>query len=131
MTTLSDLNRALNRALRVTNRVAVDEAASSLRDLAAAVKEITQALEHLENLYRFIVAEDPNLEYHFDPDRAPSETMKAIANLVKEADTCTNDGKPTEAVKLLQQARDMEPPPLVYEIIEKKLKALGVESSDR
>lgn len=128
MKSLDQLNRELNRALRVTNRVVVDVAASSLRDRTAAVQDLTQALVHLENVYRMIVAEDPSLEYHFDPDREPSATMRTIASLVKEADTYTSNGNITEAVKLLEQARDMEPPPLVYEIVEKKLKALGVAS---
>lgn len=130
MPSLTDLNRALNRALRMTNLVAVDVAASSFRERAAAVTEVTQALVHLENLYRLIIAEDPSLEYHFDPDRKPSATMRAIIKMVKKADTYTADGNIPEATKLLQQVRDMEPPPLVYEIIEKKLKALGAESSD-
>lgn len=131
MKSLEDLNREINRALRAANRVAVDVASSSLQDRKAALHEITQALAHIDKLQRMIVAQDPDLEYHFDPDKEPTPTMKSIADLVEAADRHIAEGRQAEAVEILQRACDLEPPPLVYEMIEKRLKGLNAEASPR
>lgn len=121
MKTLEELNREINYALRVTNQVAVDVAASSLRERRAALNEITEALVHLDALQRILVADDPSLEYHFDPDRKATPAMKRIAELVESADRLVESEQFSEAAAMLQSACDLQPPPLVYETIAKRL----------
>ncbi len=124
MKQLEEINREINRALRAANQVAVDVASSPLRDRNAALHEITQALAHIDTLQRMVVAEDPSLEYHFEPNREPTSAMKKISSLVETADNLIRDGKRAEAAEALQRARDLEPPPLVYEMIERRLEEL-------
>ena len=124
MKSLEQLNREINRALRATNRVALDVASSTLHDRQAALNEITQALAHIDALQRILIAQDASLEYHFDPDREPTAAMETIAGLVEAADKHLQSGRRTEAIAVLQSACDLEPPPLVYEMLEKRLNEL-------
>ena len=68
-----------------------------------------------------VIAEDSSLEYHFESDREPTAAMKTIAELVEAADSHLESGKRAEAIAVLQSACDLEPPPLVYEMLEKRL----------
>jgi hypothetical protein len=101
--------------------VAVGLPSSSLQDRESALEEVSQALVHLDALQRIIVAQDPSLEYHFDPQRARTPAMKTIAEHVQAAEEFIQSGRLGEAVASLEHARDLEPPPLVYEMIEKRL----------
>ncbi len=124
MTALEELNRAVNRALRALNALALRTASSALPDRDAGLREITQALAHVDSLQRLIVAADPGLEYHHDPNRPPSRIMREIANVVEEAEKQVRAGNVARAMEMLQRAQSMEPPPLAYESIEKRLMSL-------
>lgn len=124
MNDLEALNRAVNRALRALNGIAVRVASLSLPEHSAALQEITQALAHIDALQRLIVAADPDLEYHYDPNRPPSRIMKTITDLVEAAEHHIRRGDVSAAEEILQRVQEMEPPPLPYEAIEKRLKSL-------
>jgi hypothetical protein len=121
MKTLDEINRSINRALRAANQVAVEVAASPLNNRAAAIQEITQALAHIDALQRMLVADDPSLEYHFDPGRGPTPAMTRVRDLVECAEKHVEAGQLNAAAEALQRACDLEPPPLVYETIAKRL----------
>lgn len=121
MTNLKELNRAVNRALRVLNSIAVDVASSSLTERNVALDEITQALVHVDKLQRLVFASDPSLEYHFDASRAPTPAMKEVSDLVEAAERYMQQGNVAAACDALERACDLEPPPLAYEMIEKRL----------
>ena len=124
MSNLEELNRAVNRALRALNGIAVSVASSSLPDRTVALQEITQALAHVDSLQRLIVVSDPGLEYHYDPNRPPSRIMRTINDLVEAAEHHIRQGDVSAAQEILQRVQEMEPPPLPYEAIEKRLKSL-------
>lgn len=131
MSQLEEINRAINRSLRMLNGIAVSLTVSSLSDRKAALQEITQALAHLDALQRLVVAAAPTLEYHYDPNRAPSPTMKAIADLVETAEAHVRQGNMPAAEDALRRAQEMEPPPLAYEMIEKRLTSLRTGKKNR
>lgn len=124
MSNLEELNRAVNRALRALNGIAVSVTSSSLPDRNAALQEITQALAHVDALQRLIVVSNPDLEYHHDPNRPPSPLMRTIADLVEAAENDRQQGNVSAAEVALKRALAMEPPPLAYEMIEKRLDSL-------
>jgi hypothetical protein len=125
MSSAEEINRLVNRGLRVLNEVAVKVAASRLADRKLALNESTEAVTHLTALQRLIVREDPSLEYHYDPKREPTIFMKKIGSLVDEAEALLRAGKTDDAACVLRRARDLEPPPLTYEMLSKKLESLG------
>jgi hypothetical protein len=131
MSDLEQLNRAINRSLRILNGIAVSVSSSSLPDRDRALHEITQALAHVDALQRFVVASDPALEYHYDPNRPPSPTMKALADLVETAEAHVRQGNVSAAEEALRRAQEMEPPPLAYEMIAKRLASLRTGKHSR
>ena len=124
MTDLENLNRAVNRALRELNAVAVGVASAPLGDRKGALAQITQALAHVDALQRSIYTADPSLEYHYDPNRPPTESMNKVADLVDAAEAQVAKGDVRGALETLHHALQLEPPPLAYETIEKRLKSL-------
>lgn len=124
MTTLADLNRLVNRSHRALNEVALRAVECTLADRQTAMDHLTNAMESLMRFQRCITKQDPSLEYHHDPQRAPTEFMRSIAGTVARADSALAVGDVSAAAGLLKDALDMEPPPLAYEIISKKLGAL-------
>jgi len=50
--------------------------------------------------------------------------MREIANVVEEAEKQVRAGNVARAMEMLQRAQSMEPPPLAYESIEKRLMSL-------
>lgn len=121
MKTLDEINRAINRLLRGTNQVAVAVAASPLTNRAAALREIAEALTRIDGVQRILIAEEPNLEYHFDSERKATPAMIRVAELIDSADKCLESGRFDEAAEILQRACDLEPPVLVYETLAKRL----------
>lgn len=124
MKELERLNRDVNRALRELNGIAVAVSSATLANRKGALHEAAEALVHLDNLQRLIYASDPTLEYHYDPDRPATDAMAALARVVDEAEKQIKDGDISLAVKTLQLALEMEPPPLAYESIQKRLQSL-------
>lgn len=124
MTDLEELNRAINRTLRALNGIAIRAPLSGLKDSKAALREITEAVAHLDALQRMVVASDEGLEYHFDPRRPPTRSMKEIADLVESAEDHVRRGKILAAEDMLRRAQEKEPPPLVYEAIAKRLDSI-------
>jgi hypothetical protein len=95
-----------------------------LPDRNLALGEITEALTHVDKLQSLVFAADPELEYHHDPNRAPSRIMKEVAALVEAAERHLAEGNAAAAERTFQRACEMEPSPLAYETIEKRLNAL-------
>jgi len=122
---LEQLNGLINRALRAVNDAAVFAAMADVAKREYAIGQIVRAVECLSNVKDLIVEADPNLEYHFDPGRAATPYMNAVAQLVISAETARQGGDSEQAAELLQKALELDPPPFAYESIEKQLKALS------
>ena len=120
---LDELNRSLNRSLRTLNNAANTFAKSSLADRMIAVDEIAQALELIMGVQKRVIREDPNLEYHHDPKRAPTDFMRKVESAMQSADAALQAGDEASARKWFARALSMEPPPLAYEVIAKRLSA--------
>jgi hypothetical protein len=69
---------------------------------------------------RALVAQFPELEYHFEPERAPTEFMRHVQELSEEAEKAAANGLQATAIAKLQEALSLEPPSLVYEFLEKR-----------
>lgn len=124
MNELEKLNRSVNRSLRELNGIAVAVSSSLWTDRKAALHEVIQALAHLDAVQRLIYTSDPKLEYHFDPNRPPTHAMTMLAQLVDKAEDQARNGDVPGAKQALQRALELEPPPLAYETIEKRLNEL-------
>jgi Flp pilus assembly protein TadD len=120
---LDELNKAINRALRLLNGIAVNVPSVAPKN-DAALAEIVGAVERMYNLQRLVVALRPDLEYHSDPAKPPTRVMKDLAELLEEAETHIRAGNLAAADEVLKRACDLEPPPLAYEQIEKRLRSL-------
>jgi hypothetical protein len=125
MTNFDELNRSVNRALRELNKIAVCVASSSIERRNEATRAITQALAHLDSLQQCIISSAPDLEFHYDPNREPSRLMRVITDLAEVAESHVQQGNTKAATEAFLQLMDMEPPPLIYEMIEKRLASLG------
>lgn len=124
MTTLTDLNRLVNRGHRSLNEIALRITECPLADQQSAMEHLTGAMESLMRFQQCITKQAPGLEYHHDPGRAPTDFMRSVAETVVRADSALAAGKVDVAAGLLKEALEMEPPPLAYETISKKLRAL-------
>lgn len=131
MPSLDELGRLLSRALRAANDVAVILPVSPLLERKAALDAVVEAVVQLTKAQDLLVKQEPSLEYHYDPTRPPSQLMKMVAELRKQAESNLAQGKIADAAQLLQQAREMEPPPLTYESITKQLDALREQTKTR
>ena len=123
--TLDALNRRINHVLRLLNGIAVS-VPSLLRknDSDVALRELVEAIEHVHNLQRMIVGIEPGLEYHSDPAKAPTAAMKKLADILRSAETHIRAGNTQAAEEAFKAALELEPPPLAYEQIEKRLNSL-------
>ena len=128
MTNFDELNRSVNRVLRELNKIAVCVASSSIERRNEATHAITLALAHMDSLQRYIILSAPDLEYHYDPDREPSRLMRVMADLAETAESYVQQGNTKAATEAFLQLMNMEPPPLIYEMIEKRLASLGAKS---
>lgn len=86
--------------------------------------EIIGAIERVHNLQRLIVSIAPDLEYHSDPAKPPTPAMKRLAAILDKAETHIHSRDVGAAQEALKSALALEPPPLAYEQIEKRLKSL-------
>jgi hypothetical protein len=93
-----------------------------------AVDEIARALELLMQVQQRVFRQDSSLEYHHDPQRSPTEFMKKISSAVEASESALRDGKKEAAKEWLERALAMEPSPLAYEAISKKLEKIKRES---
>jgi hypothetical protein len=124
MEELDRINRAVCRSLRELNDIAVRVSSSSWANRKGALNEVAEALVHLNAMQRLIYTDHPNLEYHFDSERPATDAMKALERVLDEAEKHIKTGNVSLAVRSLEQALGMEPPPLTYESIQKRLKSL-------
>lgn len=125
---LEEVNRALNRSLRSLSDAANSVSRSNLESRMEAVDEIARALELVMQVQQRVFRQDSSLEYHHDPQRPPTEFMRKIASAVEASESALRDGKKDTAKEWLEQALAMEPSPLAYESIAKRLSLIERES---
>jgi len=65
------------------------------------------------------------LEYHFDPDRAPTAFMREVQRLERESQEALANGNRLLATQKLNEALCLEPPPLTYEVLERRRNELS------
>ena len=120
MATPEELIRKLNRVTRHLNDAAVEVAPLKselkLDVIPILVSAISEVIEALHTLF----AQHPHLEYHFDPDREPTEFMRRVQQLAEDAEKALASGSKSTAIDKLQEALSLEPPSLAYEVLEKR-----------
>ncbi len=90
-----------------------------------ATEKLVEALTAISDAQKSLFASNPELEFHFDPGREPTAFMREIERLGREADSALAKGDRQLAQRKLTEALALEPPPLAYEVIEKRLRALS------
>jgi hypothetical protein len=122
------LIRLVNRALRLLDEIAGTVIRSNLQERDAATKASVNSLDSMMRLQEFLVSEFPDLDYHYDSNKPPTLFMTAITQLIVEADSYEKKGKIADAIRVLEIASSLEPPPLPYEVLSKRLLALRKRS---
>lgn len=121
---LRQINQLLNRTARALNKTAVELANSNHKQLRQKSKGIANALEILVDIQGDLYALDPDLEYHYDPNRKKTKYMQHILALTSAAKEFEEKGDKKSAIENLKVALETEPPPLTYEAIEKEIARL-------
>ena len=116
----AELNRTLNRAARFANLAAVTVANGGVEVSKNLVEKLVEVLAEIDAVQRALVRDNPELEYHFESDRAPSAFMREVQRFGREAEQAMAHGDHSLAIQKLNQALALEPPPLAYEILEKR-----------
>lgn len=124
MKKLDDLDKFANRALRALSDVAVHLATFPAAERVYPLDGIVKAISIITDLHLSIVAADPSLEYHLDPDREPTSRMKELNELVDQAEKFIQVGNNLGALDLFRRILQTEPPTIVYENISQRVKAL-------
>jgi hypothetical protein len=114
------LNRRLNRAARLANLAAVAMTEGGSSATKVVTEKLVDALAQITAVQQSLFRTNPDLEYHSDPKRSPTPFMLAIQQLVRQADAAVAKGDRALALQKLDQALALEPPPLPYEILEKR-----------
>lgn len=115
-----ELNRKLNRALRHANLAAATVANLRAELGQSLLDKLTNVIVELSAAQQSLFAEHPELEWHLETDRAPTTFMRRIQSLAEDAQRSLETGSKVAAVAKLQEALLLEPPPLQYEILEKR-----------
>ena len=116
----AELNRRLNRAARFANLAAVTVANGGSPISKALTEKLVAVLAEITAVQKSLVQRHPDLEYHFDPQRPPSAFMREVQRLGLEAQTAIAKGDRNLAILRINEALALEPPPLAYEILEKR-----------
>lgn len=124
-----NLNRSINHALRSVNYIAVELARSECEERSENIKKIASVLELLADVQRTIYKVRPDLEYHYDNERAPTEYMVQFRNHLLAARKLEESGKIPEALEELRLALAMEPPPLPHERLVAEIKRVAESAS--
>jgi hypothetical protein len=127
METYVSINRLLNRSLRTLNELAVEVGKSTLEDRKSAIAQIAVAIDEVENVRETVCAQEPDLDYHYDNNRAPTKFMLEIAAFVQESHALEQAGKVDMAIKKLEDARALEPPALTHEMLTKRIEQLKAQ----
>lgn len=126
MPALRPVSQLLNRALRAANDLAVriaSEGALEAQKLEL-LGRVTSALELLTSVQGALAQLDPDSEFHYDSSRPATGFMLEVKQLIAQAEALAARGSSAEAVACFERARDLEPPPLTYELITKRLQNL-------
>lgn len=116
----ADLNRRLNRAARLANLAAVSVASGGAPVTKTLTAKLVDVLAEINTVQQSLIRGNPDLEYHSDPERPPTAFMLSIQQLEREADSAIAQGDRALAVRKLDEALALEPPPLAYEVLEKR-----------
>jgi len=115
-----ELNRRLNRAARFANLAAVAVADGGSPVSKALTEKLVDVLAEIDAIQRDLIGKSPELEYHYEADRAPTAYMRQLQQLDREAQEALANGNRALAMHKLNEALALEPPPLPYEILEKR-----------
>lgn len=121
MTDFEQTNRLLNRAERVVDELAQELATLPFNAKEQSLRRLAEALELLGKVKKTIIQHDPSLEYHFNDEMPATKYMSEIHSYVAEADRLMESKDFESAISLLKEALKMEPPPIIYEALVKKL----------
>ncbi|MGE5491703.1 MAG: hypothetical protein ACM31P_10515 [Actinomycetota bacterium] len=114
------LNRRLNKALRLLNLAAVSVAEIPSAIYGNILASLVESIAQLSAARQTLIDEHPELDYHFDHERAPTAFMCQIHALERDAENALLGGSREAAISILDEALNLEPPALDYEILEKR-----------
>jgi hypothetical protein len=121
----AELNRRLNRAARFANLAAVAVADAGGGRLKGLTEKLVEVLAEIADAQQSLYRSNPDLEYHFDPHRAPTSFMGEVQRLDRESQQALAAGNKLLAAQKLNDALALEPPPLAYEVLEKRRNELS------
>ena len=112
--------RALERISRHIDRAMQALAASQLPERKDMMSELGAVLEQIRHLRKPLIAACPDADYHHDKSIPPTPYMQRLFDLHTESEMALDDGNALLAVAILNEALGLDPPPIVYEMIERK-----------
>lgn len=121
----AELNRKLNRAARFANLAAVAIAEGGDAGSRSLTEKLVGVLAEIANAQQQLFRTNPEHEYHFDPDRAATPFMQQVQRLERESQEALGAGNRQLAVQKLNDALALEPPPLAYEVLERRRNELS------
>jgi hypothetical protein len=116
----AELNRRLNRAARLVNLAAVTVADGGGSPSKSLTEKLVGVLAEIADAQHSLFRTHPELEYHFDPDRAPTAFMRTVQRLERESEEALAAGNRALAAQKINEALGLEPPPLAYEVLERR-----------
>ncbi len=116
----AELNRKLNRAARFANLAAVTVANGGSPVSKAITAKLVDVLAEIKTVQQSLVRGNPELEYHFDAQRPATRFMRQVQQLHADAEAAFASGDRDLALRKLDEALTLEPPPLAYEVLEKR-----------
>ncbi len=112
--------RALECVSRPIDRAMQALAASELPGRQDMMSELGAVLEQIKHLRAPLIAANPDADYHHDKSIPPTPYMQRLFDLHAESETALDDGNALLAATFLNEALGLDPPPIVYEMIERK-----------
>jgi len=125
MDDLGALNRLLNRCARDLNDAAVAITKTEAEEVRSCVALLVGAIAKVTEIQAKIFRIEPELEYHYDPNRKPTAYMRELANLAESAKAAERKGDLETARRHLVTAMALEPPALTYEALSRALSGLS------
>ncbi len=121
---MEQINKLSNRALRELNGLAVKIGQAHDADKESGLRLITQAVANVMKFQELLYRRFPEFEFHYDPDRPPTKFMRDVAEGTKLAETLAARGEADKAISQYESVRSLEPPPLTYDLLTKRIKQL-------
>ena len=126
-----EFNKLLNIANRSINNASLAAAESDFAFRRLAIAKLVECQRALAEVREILIKNAPQVEYHYDESRKPTEFMEDINSMVRQSKNLELDDDISAAISVLESALLLEPPPLPYENIEREIARLRCRTDEQ